>query len=127
QHSRPEQLSRFFHALAVSASLLTSSVGLPAFADELSDNTFTSKRVNTLKKSNLIVESFFQQKELTGRVTDVDGKGIEGVSVKVKGSAAGTSTDSSGQYSLTASNNDKTLVFSNIGYLSQEVANASNG
>ncbi len=127
QHSRPEQLSRFFHALAVSASLLTSSVGLPAFADELSDNTFTSKRVNTLKKSNLIVESFFQQKELTGRVTDVDGKGIEGVSVKVKGSAAGTSTDSSGQYSLTASNNDKTLVFSNIGYLSQEVAIASNG
>lgn len=127
QHSRPEQLSRFFHALAVSASLLTSSVGLPAFADELSDNTFTSKRVNTLKKSNLIVESLFQQKELTGRVTDVDGKGIEGVSVKVKGSAAGTSTDSSGQYSLTASNNDKTLVFSNIGYLSQEVAIASNG
>ncbi|MVZ63916.1 SusC/RagA family TonB-linked outer membrane protein [Sphingobacterium humi] len=127
QHSRPEQLSRFFHALAVSASLLTSSVGLPAFADELSDNTFTSKRVNTLKKSNLIVESFFQQKELTGRVTDADGKGIEGVSVKVKGSAAGTSTDASGQYSLTASNNDKTLVFSNVGYLSQEVAIASNG
>lgn len=127
QHSRPEQLSRFFHALAVSASLLTSSVGWPAFADELSDNTFTSKRVNTLKKSNLIVESFFQQKELTGRVTDADGKGIEGVSVKVKGSAAGTSTDASGQYSLTASNNDKTLVFSNVGYLAQEVAIASNG
>ena len=83
--------------------------------------------MNTLKKSNLIVESFFQQKELTGRVTDADGKGIEGVSVKVKGSAAGTSTDASGQYSLTASNNDKTLVFSNVGYLSQEVAIASNG
>lgn len=56
-----------------------------------------------------------------GQVTDAKGESLPGVSVKIKGTAIGTSTDVDGRYSLTVPDNS-TLVFTYIGYLTQEIA-----
>ena len=64
------------------------------------------------------------QSEVTvsGRVTDSgDGTPLPGVSVAVKGTTTGTTTDAAGRYSLQTPSN-ATLVFSFIGFTSQEVA-----
>lgn len=62
------------------------------------------------------------QARLTGKVTDAQGMTLPGVSVKVKESGQVTSTDSKGQYSLNMSPAGQTLVFTFIGYLTQEVS-----
>ncbi len=59
---------------------------------------------------------------VTGHVTATEGGDVlAGVSVSVKGSSLGTTTDASGNYALTVPDNT-TLVFSYVGYESKEVA-----
>jgi TonB-linked SusC/RagA family outer membrane protein len=70
----------------------------------------------------LIEPALAQNKVITGKVTDAkDGSTLPGVSVVVKGSTTGTTTDTNGQFRLTAPSEGATLVFSFIGYTSQEV------
>lgn len=61
------------------------------------------------------------QTSITGRVTSANGDALPGVSVLVKGTTNGTSTDSDGTFSLNAPS-DGVLVVSFIGFTSQEVA-----
>ncbi|GAB4039384.1 TonB-dependent receptor [Spirosoma jeollabukense] len=58
---------------------------------------------------------------ITGRVTDEKGEGLPGVSVVVKGSQRGTTTDPNGQFQLDLPERNVILVFSFVGYESQEV------
>ncbi len=58
--------------------------------------------------------------EVTGTVLDDTSQPLPGVSVVVKGTTTGTTTDFDGNYSLSASNG-ATLVFSYVGYDTQEV------
>jgi Ca-activated chloride channel family protein len=63
-----------------------------------------------------------QSRTITGKVTSTnDGSGMPGVSVLVKGTKNGTVTDANGKYSITTSAHGGTLVFSFIGYITQEV------
>ncbi|MCC3156889.1 TonB-dependent receptor [Hymenobacter sp. 15J16-1T3B] len=63
-----------------------------------------------------------QTRTVTGRVVGADGSGLPGVTVLVKGTTNGTSTDGDGRYSLTVPGTGGTLVFSSVGYSSQEAA-----
>lgn len=63
-----------------------------------------------------------QTRTVTGHVTATDGSDLPGVTVLIKGTPVGASTDVSGNYSLSVPPNGKTLVFSYVGYTSQEVA-----
>lgn len=58
---------------------------------------------------------------LSGRVTSVKGEGLPGVSILLKGTTTGASTNSDGSYSLTVPDNGGTLVFSFIGFVTREV------
>ena len=62
-----------------------------------------------------------QEVQVSGRVTGASGEPLSGVSVAVKGSRIGTTTDANGNFSLTVSN-DAVLVFTYVGYESKEVA-----
>jgi TonB-dependent SusC/RagA subfamily outer membrane receptor len=63
---------------------------------------------------------------VSGRVTDKSEKGsIPGVSVKIKGSSTGVSTDAEGRFSLRVPNGS-TLVFSSIGFQTIELPAAAN-
>ncbi|MGN6353867.1 MAG: SusC/RagA family TonB-linked outer membrane protein [Parafilimonas sp.] len=57
---------------------------------------------------------------ITGKVTDEDGKPLQAVSVVVKNTKTGTTTDSSGNYSIKTGPN-VTLVFSSVGFVSIEL------
>lgn len=62
------------------------------------------------------------QSKITGTVTDEkDNSPMPGVSVTVKGVAGGTQTDINGKYSIDAPDANATLVFSFVGYTSQEI------
>lgn len=76
---------------------------------------------NTVAAAPVSVKKTIAPVAVTGRVVDEKGAPLPGVSVAVKGSTAGTVTDASGKFSINAPDNG-TLVFSFIGYQSQEVA-----
>lgn len=61
-----------------------------------------------------------QAQTVTGTVSDESGKKLSSVSVTVKGSTTGTTTDASGQYRINALS-DATLVFSSVGYATLDV------
>jgi TonB-linked SusC/RagA family outer membrane protein len=61
-----------------------------------------------------------QQVRVTGRVTDANGRGIEGVTIAVKGKVSGTSTNASGDFSLAVEMNSK-LMLSSVGFAAKEV------
>ncbi|WP_375418942.1 SusC/RagA family TonB-linked outer membrane protein [uncultured Hymenobacter sp.] len=58
---------------------------------------------------------------VTGRVVDDKGEGLPGVNVIVRGTVSGTQTDATGAYSLANVPGDATLVFSYVGFASQEL------
>ena len=64
-----------------------------------------------------------QQKSISGTVTSsVEGEGVlPGVTVSVKGTTIGVTTDIAGRYSLMVPENAATLIFSYIGMKKQEV------
>lgn len=68
----------------------------------------------------LLLGSFIYAQSVSGTVSDASGP-LPGVNVLVKGTATGTVTDFDGNFEISANDGD-TLVFSYIGYLTQEVA-----
>lgn len=58
---------------------------------------------------------------VTGKVTDETGKALPGVNVRVKATTVGATTTAEGTYQLTLPAGATTLVFSFIGYQTQEV------
>ena len=76
------------------------------------------------KKDHALTEKFPQQmwqgKAISGKVTDENGEGLPGVSIVVKGTVIGTTTDVNGDYSIEVPE-AAILVFSFIGYERQEV------
>jgi TonB-dependent starch-binding outer membrane protein SusC len=64
--------------------------------------------------------SALAQGTISGKVTDEKNDALPGVSVLVKGTTTGTSTDTGGNFTLRAGPND-VLVFSFVGFLSKEV------
>lgn len=64
-----------------------------------------------------------QSRSITGKVTSSeDGEGLPGVNVMVKSTTQGTVTDISGNFSIDVPSNDAVLIFSYIGFTSEEVA-----
>jgi TonB-linked SusC/RagA family outer membrane protein len=58
---------------------------------------------------------------ITGKVTDVSGQPLPGVTVLIKGTTNGTVSDVDGTYSISNVPIDKTLVFSFVGMTPQEI------
>ncbi|WP_228450570.1 SusC/RagA family TonB-linked outer membrane protein [Chryseolinea soli] len=59
---------------------------------------------------------------IKGKVTEETGESLPGVNVLVKGTTTGTTTDSDGNFSLVVPDNSTSLIFSFIGYVTQEVS-----
>ena len=62
---------------------------------------------------------------VTGNVTDSAGKGLEGVTVKVKGGKGATVTNAEGAFLLSVPRPGVTLVFSAVGFSSKEIRASS--
>lgn len=59
---------------------------------------------------------------VSGIVRDENNSPFPGVNILIKGTTTGTSTDVNGRYSLDVENGDAILVFSFVGYTTQEIA-----
>jgi TonB-linked SusC/RagA family outer membrane protein len=60
--------------------------------------------------------------DITGTVVDDKGQSLPGVTVRIKGTTIGTTTDVSGKFKLTAPDGSSTLLVSFVGFVSQEVS-----
>lgn len=70
----------------------------------------------------VVTQAMAQSRTVTGTVTDSsDGSSLAGVNIVVKGTGTGTTTGADGRYALEAAEG-ATLVFSFVGFVTQEVA-----
>jgi len=89
-------------------------MGLP-ISYEIEDATVFLKRANNLSKIRV---GAIQQSKISGKVTDLRGKPLQGVTIKDKSTNAVLgSTDVQGIFEIIPNDNTKTLLFANIGYL----------
>jgi TonB-linked SusC/RagA family outer membrane protein len=58
---------------------------------------------------------------VSGKITAANGEGIPGVTVVVKGTTTGTTTDVDGKYTISVPNDNSVLVLSSVGYTKQEL------
>ncbi|WP_266368373.1 SusC/RagA family TonB-linked outer membrane protein [Tellurirhabdus rosea] len=87
-----------------------------------SDLPEQSRPVQTLAALSFRQQAVSQDISLRGRVTDGEnGQPLPGVNVAVKGTSRGTTTDGEGNYRLSVPEGGTTLVFSFIGYATQEI------
>ena len=82
------------------------------------------KANETTGEVGITISNTVQQK-ITGKVTSITGEPLSGVSIIVKSTKAGTSTDANGNFSILVSGN-ATLIFSAVGYESMEINLAGN-
>lgn len=68
------------------------------------------------------ISSFAQNITVSGTITDTKGETLPGVTILVKGTKNGASSDVTGKYTLKGVPSDGTLVFSFMGYKSREIA-----
>ena len=73
-------------------------------------------------RANNLSKRIRQQNIVSGKVTNQSGEALSGVSVLVKGTTIGSTTDSLGVYQLHLSTNTATLIFRYVGYEEQEVS-----
>ncbi len=60
--------------------------------------------------------------DIRGKVTGDNGEELPGVSILLKGTTTGAATDVNGEFKLTTPDGNGTLVFSYVGYITQEIA-----
>src|SRR3954469_21454939 len=68
-----------------------------------------------------IPAAFAQNRTVSGKVSDANGTGMMGVNILVKGTSVGTVSNADGLFSINVPETAKSLVFSYIGFASQEV------
>ncbi|WP_346883355.1 SusC/RagA family TonB-linked outer membrane protein [uncultured Algibacter sp.] len=74
----------------------------------------------TLLLAFVVQLTFAQEKAISGTVTDASGLPLPGTTVLIKGTSSGTSSDFDGKYAISTSQG-ATLVFSFVGYETQEI------
>lgn len=92
----------------------------------LNDLLASSEVTFKVLENNLIVitpKILMQQIRVTGMVTDAsNGEPLPGVTVQVQGTMTGAISQADGSYSVNVSEGSNTLVFSFVGYTTQEIA-----
>lgn len=101
---------KFLLGFSLMALLVPVSTGVAYASGSLPDE------INTL-----------QQRVVTGTVTESDGTPLPSVSVREKGTSNGTLTDAAGGYRITVTTSNPVLVFSFVGYATQEINVGSQG
>lgn len=66
--------------------------------------------------------SFAQDRKVSGKVSGPDGQGIPGVSILVKGTSTGTTTDVNGSFSVNVKSGSSVLTISAVGYKTKDVS-----
>jgi TonB-linked SusC/RagA family outer membrane protein len=111
--------SRFFLAALVctmSSLPLLSAAHAGKIPAVIENRSHLNSRVHNT--ANLQIKA---DQEITGKVTDDKGEGLPGVNILVKGTQTGFQTDEQGNYKIRVTQSTGSLVFTFIGYVSQEI------
>ncbi len=74
-----------------------------------------------MEKETSFIKNEVLEKTITGKVTDENNEGLPGVNILVKGTSTGTVSDVEGNYRLNVPDDATTLIFSSVGYTSEEI------
>ena len=85
------------------------------------DYNIIDKTIVFMPRAMESVHTALQVITITGIVSDATGEPLPGVSVMIKGTTQGTATDANGAYSIPVPDENTTLVFSYIGFTTQEM------
>jgi len=86
--------------------------------------TIRNKTVVVYQKENTFlnrISDYFKAININGKVTDEKGVALPGVTVQLKGTSTVAYTNTAGNYSITVPNEDAGLVFTFIGFTTQEI------
>lgn len=110
-------LNEFFKPLDIDFQVINNKVLLFKTREDLAGliQSNTNKIENTDNKSSVRVNRL-----ITGQVLGTDGAGLPGISVTVKNSNLGTSTNNEGRFSLEIPSGPQVLIFSGVGFTSME-------
>ena len=105
-----------------------------AFANSDITYDFENNYIVLLKKINRNASAIAEMikadqqyvKKVSGAVKDENGDPIIGAAIMIKGTNTGVISDMNGRYSIDVPNNEAVLVFSYIGYLTQEIPVGNN-
>lgn len=86
------------------------------------DKTVVINRASRNEAKRDIIIDHVNATDIRGKVTDKDGLSLSGVSIRLKGTSIGAVTDTNGQYMISVPATDGILVFSYIGFGSQEIS-----
>ena len=92
-----------------------------ALLNDILKDTELTYREQSDKFIVITPKSLMQGIIITGTVTDENGEPLPGVTVSIKGASQGTVTNANGAYSLSVLDTDAILVFSFVGYATQEM------
>ena len=73
------------------------------------------------ENSNSLQQQSGKERTITGQVVDAQGEPLIGVSILVKGTTDGAITDLDGNYKIMTKSNNPVIVYSYIGYKTQEI------
>lgn len=88
---------------------------------EVAGNRILLKRAIKSSETGAMLLGQPADQPVSGKVTDEKGEGLPGVSVVIKGSPRGTTTDAQGAYQIVVPDGNATLTFSFVGYTAQDV------
>lgn len=108
-----------------------SEVLIALFKNQPLEFSIQNKTILVLKKtvpimipeSNLVnISELLEVKDIVvkGQVSDASGETLPGVSIKLKGTNIGATTDVDGRFTINVSDKNSILVFTYIGYVTQE-------
>lgn len=120
------------HTLLKTAKPITVELKNAQFAEALKkvfegqDFTYTirNKTVVVYQKENSLlnrISNYFKAININGRVTDEKGGALPGVTVQLKGTSAIAYTNAAGNYAITVPDENAELVFTSIGFTTQEI------
>lgn len=90
------------------------------FKDQPLDYTIKKKTI-IIKQKAIMPPAPAQAITVKGKVTNENNEPLPGVSIGIKGTGKGTTTDASGSYTLNVPDGNATLVFTFIGFTTKEV------
>lgn len=100
-------------------ALLSATLRGQGLTYSITDKTISIKKTSLTRTLPELL--FFPRATLTGKVTDDVGEPLPGVTIMIKGTTKGTTTDDKGEFKLTDVEDDATLIFTYIGFEKYEV------
>lgn len=81
----------------------------------------TGFQFNKLNRTITVIPQTYQQKTITGKITDSQGMPLPGATVMIKSSSTGTTTDFEGNFSIEIEDYPTILTISYMGFKTQEI------